>query len=192
MSDPDGKLARRARSGDRQALAALYDRHRRGLFGFLVRGLGDHQLAEDVFQEVWIKVMRRIDSYEPGVAGFRAWLFRVAANASVDRVRRESRHQGLELDAGEGAAGERRIDRLPSTDPGPERVGAGRLFARDLADALRGLSEAQRSAILLRHQQGLSYAELSAVLGVPEGTAKTVVHRGVLALREQLKEWKNE
>ena len=84
------------------------------------------------------------------------------------------------------------IDAVPSGDPGPDRAGGGRLAAERLAEALRGLNEGQRAAVLLRHQQGLSYAEIARALGVAEGTAKTMVHRGVLKLRESMTEWLDE
>jgi len=192
MTDPDLDLARLARSGDRKALAQLYERYRGRLFGYLVRLAGDRQIAEDVFQEVWIKVLQAIDRFEPAAGSFRTWLFRIASNASVDRMRRDAVRSGPALDARVDRTGERRIDGVPSDLPGPERVGEGRAFARDLSRALERLPEAQRTAVLLRHQQGLSYAELAALLHIPEGTAKTTVHRGVKVLREELAEWSDE
>jgi len=109
MSDPDRTLADRAARGDRRALMELYERHRSRLFGYLTRSLGNATLAEDVFQDVWIKVMQKIGTYRPGTASFRAWLYRVASNAAVDRLRREAVRSGPELDA-------------PVHDHGPGRV----------------------------------------------------------------------
>ena len=170
MSDPDRTLASRAGRGDRRALMELYDRYRSRLFGYLTRSLGNASLAEDVFQDVWIKVMQKIGTYRPGKATFRAWLFRVAANAAVDRLRREAVRSGPELDAPAHDGDERRVDQLASSDPSPEQSGVGRVFARDLSRALNVLSEKQKAAVLLRHQQGLSYPEIARALAVPEGT----------------------
>jgi RNA polymerase sigma-70 factor (ECF subfamily) len=189
MSDPDRTLARKASRGDRRAVADLYERYRARLFGYLTRSLGNPALAEDVFQEVWIKVMQKIGTYRPSGGTFRAWLFRVAANAAVDRLRREAVRAGPELDAPATEGDERRVDHVVSAEPGPERSGTGRLFARDLGLALESLSDRQKSAVLLRHQQGLSYPEIARALAVREGTAKTLVHRGILRLREKLSEW---
>ena len=189
MSDPDRTLAGRAARGDRRALMELYERHRSRLFGYLTRSLGNATLAEDVFQEVWIKVMQKIGTYRPGTASFRAWLYRVAANAAIDRLRREAVRSGPELDAPAHDGEERRVDQVASPEPGPEQAGIGRIFARDLTTALDQLSAKQKAAVLLRHQQGLSYPEISRALAVREGTAKTLVHRGVLRLRAELSGW---
>jgi len=189
MIDPDRELAREARNGDREALTRLYDRHKRRLFGMLVRMLGRGPLAEDTFQEVWLKVLNNVQRFEPKSGSFRAWLFRIAGNAAIDRLRRESKHRAAELDAPDEQGRENGADRLPSSLPGPDRLGQSRILAGQLNRALLSLPEQQRVAILLRHQQGLSYAEIATALHVPEGTAKTMVHRGVLKLRRQLREW---
>ena len=94
-----------------------------------------------------------------------------------------------ELDAPVADGPERAIDRVASAAPGPERIAGGELFAESLTVALDALSERQRAAVLLRHQQGHSYAEIANALDVAEGTAKTLVHRGVQILRARLKEW---
>jgi RNA polymerase sigma-70 factor (ECF subfamily) len=189
MSDPDRKLARRAGRGDRAALGELYDRYRSRLFGYIRKTIHDPAIAEEVFQEVWIKVIRGIQSYRPGRATFRAWLFRVASNAAIDRLRRNALRSGEELDApladGEG----RRVDRVASADAPPEREGEGRMFQQDLVRALRTLRPKQRQAVLLRHQQGLTYPEIAEAMQVAEGTAKTLVHRGVRQLRVELSGW---
>lgn len=193
MSDTDLKLARKARRGDRQALEALYDRHKGKLLGYLFKMLGNRQTAEDVFQEVWIKVLQALPNYRPTQGSFRPWLFRVAANAAVDRLRKEKRRAGPELDAPVGdAAGERVVDQIAGEGPSPESESIGTAIARDLDFALARLPERQRNAVLLRHQQGMSYNEISATLRVPEGTAKTLVHRGVRSLRDKLTNWSDD
>ncbi len=192
MTDTDLKLARRARRGDREALEALYDRYRGRLLGYLDRLLGNRAVAEDVFQDVWIKVMRGLRTYRPVPGSFRPWLFRIAANAAVDRRRRDSRRAGLALDAPAGEeSAERLIDQVAADIPTPEAAGIGSAIGRDLQVALQQLPERQRSATLLRHQQGMSYGEISATLQIPEGTAKTLVHRGTRALRVSLARWSN-
>ena len=190
MTDTDLKLARLARRGDRRALEELYDRHKGKLLGYLRKSLPSAAVADDVFQEVWIKVMQALPKYQPTSGTFRAWLFRIASNASVDRLRRDALRSGPELDApvGDGDS-ERRIDRVADESPNPEAQGVGASIGRDLDQALAALPERQRSAVLLRHQQGMRYHEIGSALNIPEGTAKTLVHRGVLALRKQLQEW---
>jgi RNA polymerase sigma factor (sigma-70 family) len=81
------------------------------------------------------------------------------------------------------------VDRVPSALPAPDRVSTGRLFGRDLTRAMNRLPPTPRAAILLRHQQGLSYPEISKALDIPVNTAKTMVHRGLLRLRAELAAW---
>jgi len=190
MTDPDRRLALEAAGGDRRALSRLYGRYRSRLLGFLVKQLRDRSAAEDVLQEVWIKVLRNVEGYRVDPGSFRAWLYRIAANAATDHARRARLRAGPELDAPAGDDGARIVDRLPSAAPGPEQRHVATRLGRDIERALEQLPERQRAAVLLRHQQGLSYAELAAVLSVPEGTAKTLVHRGVRWMREHLGEWK--
>ena len=189
MTDPDRRLAGKACRGDRRALIALYERHRSPLLGYLARTLGSRDHADDVFQEVWIKVLDNIHRYRETPGTFRAWLFRIATNAAVDRRRRSSVRAADELDAFVGDGERRVIDGVASREPGPDRRGESALLASRLAGALEKLAERQRSAVLLRHRQGLTYPEIARTLGVAEGTAKTLVHRGVLVLRENLSEW---
>jgi RNA polymerase sigma-70 factor (ECF subfamily) len=84
------------------------------------------------------------------------------------------------------------VDQVASAQPGPDQAGIGKVFARDLTTALEELSPKQKAAVLLRHQQGLSYPEIARALAVREGTAKTLVHRGVLRLRTELSGWAPE
>lgn len=192
MTDPDRRLAGKARRGDRKALTSLYERHAGRLLGFLVRNTGSRQVAEDVFQETWIKVIAGIEHYREQRGTFRSWLYRIARNAAVDRSRRDALRSGPELDAPVDGEGARRIDLLPSGDPGPDREGRSRVMGDAIRRALDSFPEMQRSAILLRHQQGMSYEEISTALAVPEGTAKTMVFRGVARLRKELAGWSDD
>jgi RNA polymerase sigma-70 factor (ECF subfamily) len=186
MDDSDRSLARKARRGNRRALASLYERYRNRVFGYLAKEMRDREAAEDVFQEVWVKVMQGMGSYDADRGPFRAWLFRIAANAAVDRRRRDAVRLGDELDTpldnGEG----RRADLLPSEGPDPERLSASHEAGAALGRGIEKLDARQRTAVLLRHQQGLSYPEIARAMAVPEGTAKTLVHRAVVALREAM------
>lgn len=186
MDDLDVSLARKARRGNRRALASLYGRYRSRVFGYLVKEMRDRETAEDVFQEVWMKVMQGIGGYDDARGPFRAWLFGIAAHAAVDRRRRDALRRGEELDAplddGEG----RRVDLLPSDGPDPERLSASREAGRAVSRGMERLEPRQRTAVLLRHQQGLTYVEIAHAMAVPEGTAKTLVHRAVVALRREM------
>ncbi|GEM_PF-997262 len=193
MGDPDRELAGQARSGDRKALEALYERHKGPLLGFLTRTLGQKPPAEDVFQEVWMKVISGIGRFDSEKGRFKAWLFRIGANAAVDRIRREGLRKGPELDvpvSDRDIDGPRRIDRIESPEPDPARAGESHLLGAALDQALSGLPPFQRAAILLRHQQGMTTREVSETLGIPEGTVKSMIHRGFRTLRRNLSPWK--
>ncbi|MBD3868082.1 MAG: sigma-70 family RNA polymerase sigma factor [Acidobacteria bacterium] len=193
MGDPDQSLAGQASSGDREALTALYRQHKGPLLGFLIRTLGEKPLAEDVFQEVWMKVITGIGRFDNTRGTFRAWLFRVGANAAVDRIRWEGLRRGPELDRpiddGEGGA-TRVIDLVPSREPGPDREGDSTFLGQAMDRALQKLPPFQRAAILLRNQQGMSMEEIAETLGVPQGTVKSMLHRGARTLRRSLASWK--
>ena len=181
--DTDRALALRARRGDRDALAALYERHKGRLLGFLQRMIGASGLAEDVFQDVWIKVMNTVHSYKPDRGPFRAWLYKVASNAAVDRLRAEAiRSRSIEKDPPNKE--ESLLDSIATTGPDPERSLAALESEQSLGRALALIESNQRTAILLRHQLGFTYVEISSILGVPEGTAKSLVHRGIGAVRK--------
>lgn len=189
MDEPDRGLAERARRGDREALAALYECHKAGLLGFLIHLIGDRDSAEDVFQEVWAKVIRQVSRYDVSRAPFRAWLFQIGANTAIDHLRKRRRWR-RRIDGSDGA--EVKIARAPTTDPLPDASSLIDSEVESVRLAMKELSDAQRSAICMRHLAGASYREIASTLGVPEGTAKTLVHRGILLLKEALQERSHE
>lgn len=180
MDDPERDWTARARAGDRAALVELYEAHKRELFGLILRYIADRQLAEDCFQEVWHKVLSVMDRYDAERAPFRAWLHTIARHQAIDMLRRDrSRSWADPVD----------VEAVGSAAPGPDRAAEARRGVDALSPALDRLSARQRVAVLLRHEQGLRFDEIAAIMGVPEATAKTLVHRGVLALRAALPEW---
>jgi RNA polymerase sigma-70 factor (ECF subfamily) len=169
----DSALMLRYRDGDVAAFETLYRRHSDPVFRYLLRLAYDRQVAEDVFQEAWGKVIRARDRYRP-TAKFSTYLFRVAHNCFIDHVRRNKRHAGGEqLDA----------ERMPAEGEAPEQA-AERLLARERLDAaLRKLPYEQRDAFLLREEAGLSVDEIAAVTGTNRETAKSRLRYAVGKLR---------
>ncbi len=155
-----------------ESMVALFQRYRRPLYRYLARRTGSSARAEDLAQEVFAALMDGADRYQPS-GSFKSYLYRIASNLSAKEWRTYKR--GVALD------GE------PGTAP-PEAEGA--LDRRSAAEAIRaaldGLEEEQREPILLREYEGLSYAEIAEVLGVPTGTIKSRIARGKLALRQSL------
>jgi RNA polymerase sigma factor (sigma-70 family) len=138
---------------------------------------GNRQDAEDLTQDVFIRVFRSLDTYEPG--NFRGWIHRITTNLFLDRVRRKSR---LRMDGfGDGAE-----ERLPSHEVLPEYAVHDANFDPDIEAALASLSDEFRVAVVLCDIEGLSYEEISDVLGIKLGTVRSRIHRGRTQLRETL------
>jgi RNA polymerase sigma-70 factor (ECF subfamily) len=152
------------------------------VFTFASYLLGSRVEAEDVTQEVLLRYWRHWASVPESRAG--AWLLRVTRNACVDRVRTGRSRMRLVACGFDPAV----MESVACGDPGPEtRVRGGELRDR-LASALTRLPEPQRSAVVLREVQGLSYREIAEVLGKPLATVRAAIHRGRRRLREELGE----
>ncbi len=151
--------------------------HSARVYRLAYRLTGNRQDAEDLTQDVFIRVFRSLDTYEPG--NFPGWLHRITTNLFLDRVRRKSR---VRMDGfGEGAE-----DRLLSHEVLPEYAVHDANFDPDIEAALASLSDDFRVAVVLCDIEGLSYEEIAAVLGVKLGTVRSRIHRGRTQLRETL------
>jgi RNA polymerase sigma-70 factor (ECF subfamily) len=133
--------------------------------------------AEDLTQEVFVRVFRSLPSYTPGT--FEGWLHRITTNLFLDMARRKQRirFEGL----GEDAAG-----RLSGDEPTPAQAFDARHFDGDVQDALAALVPEYRAAVVLCDIEGLSYEEVAATLGVKLGTVRSRIHRGRAQLRTAL------
>lgn len=159
----DSALMLRYRDGDVAAFERLYRRHNDALYRYLLRHCGQPAAAEDVFQDVWSKIIRARDTYRP-TAKFTTFLYRVAHNCFIDHVRRNKRH-----------AQEARLDPDNQADPADSvELSAERCLARRrLEHALRDLPDEQRDVFLLREEAGLGLDDIAAVTGCNRETAKS-------------------
>jgi RNA polymerase sigma-70 factor (ECF subfamily) len=170
MADAD--LLRRVGAGDRMALKALYERHSNALHRFLHYRLRDSFEASDVVQEVFLEIWRTGGRFE-GRATPRTWIFSIARNKAVDRMRRRAR---------EVVAPEPGVE-IADEAPDPESVLAATRDAARLRACIAKLSDAHRSAIHLAYYEDLPYGEIAAIEGVPVGTVKTrIMHAKRLLL----------
>lgn len=162
---------RLARLGNREAFTGLVRRHQKALMNFFFRLGADVDGAEDCAQETFLRLFRSLDRYRPR-APFGAFLYTIARHSWVDRCRRAARHEAEPLDTLEqgspGAGDGSRDDRL------------------DLRQALAALPEHLRMVVILSVDQGLSYAEIAAVLEIPLGTVKSRMHFAIRRLQEAL------
>ena len=162
-------LVAQLRTGDRSGLGELIDMHGDNLLHYLIALLGDRTAAEDVFQDVWIRVIERIHRFRTG-RPFAPWLFRVARNRAYDVLRRERlRSPRLPATEADPAAG------LPTEDRFDTRIAAGDLAAK----LLSALPAKHREVLWLRFYAELSYEEIAAVCRVPLGTVKSRLRRAL-------------
>jgi RNA polymerase sigma-70 factor (ECF subfamily) len=181
--DPDAELVERWQAGDTGAFEVLVRRHERRVFGLVFRMLGNRQEAEDVAQEAFLALHRHGHRFR-GEARFSTFVYRVAANAALNRRRslgrRRSREEALahRQDAG---------DDLPSTPRDPEDAASGGEIQLRVQAALLGLPHDLRMAVVLYDIEGQSYGEIAQTLRIPEGTVKSRIHRARTALRDRLK-----
>ena len=180
----EAALIERAQGGDLNAFNTLVERYQTAVYNICLRMLNAPQPAEDATQEAFINAYRRLDTFRGGV--FRSWLFRIAANACYDEMRRRKTRTAVSLDEPFGED-ERQYD-VP--DPGPTmEQHAERVELRGhLEAALARLPEDQRMAIVLVDVQGLDYAEVAVVMNCSLGTIKSRINRGRARLRSYLLE----
>ncbi len=172
ITSEDSQLLRRVAEGDAQAYRTLVDRHLRGLHAFAYRMLGGRAEAEEVAQEAFTRLWQKADTLQGDHA--QAWLYRVAHNLCIDRLRR--RREAPRVEDAEAAP--------PSGQP------TARLEQKRVATAVRAavqeLPDRQRSALLLVHYQGLSQAEAASALGVGVRALESLLARARQNLRQSL------
>jgi RNA polymerase sigma factor (sigma-70 family) len=150
--------------------------HSARVYRLAYRLTGNPHDAEDLTQEVFVRVFRSLASYTPGT--FEGWLHRITTNLFLDQVRRKAR---IRFDALPDDA-----ERLPSTDRGPAQLYDDTHFDHDVQAALDALPPDFRAAVVLCDLEGLSYEEIAATLGVKIGTIRSRIHRGRSQLRAAL------
>ena len=155
----------------------VVEQHSARVYRLAYRLTGNVHDAEDLTQDVFVRVFRSLHTYQPGT--FEGWLHRITTNVFLDKMRRKQR---IRFDAlsDESAA------RLPSRGPGPEQRYHDAHFDDDVQRALDALSPDFRAAVVLCDIEGLSYEEVAATLGIKLGTVRSRIHRGRAQLRESL------
>nr|WP_160008973.1 RNA polymerase sigma factor SigE [Nocardioides sp. AX2bis] len=155
----------------------VVERHSDRVYRLAYRLTGDKHDAEDLTQEVFVRVFRSLDGYTPGT--FEGWLHRITTNLFLDQARRKQR---IRFDALSDA----RADSLSSTTPEPGTAYADRTFDDDVERALATLAPDFRAAVVLCDVEGLSYEEIAEILGAKLGTVRSRIHRGRAQLRTAL------
>ena len=179
MADSD--LISRAAGGDPAAFQAIVERHRAMVYRIAYQFAGNHHDAEDIAQEVFIKVYRSLDRFRQD-AQLSSWMYRIVMNACIDHRRRQ--HPAGSAPFGEEA--EQTLLNAPEQTPGPEeRAYAGEL-GQVLETEIARLPYGQRIVFIMRHHHGLKLSEIADALGLAEGTVKRQLHAAVHRLRQAL------
>ncbi|MEA2308633.1 MAG: polymerase sigma-70 factor, subfamily [Thermoleophilaceae bacterium] len=165
----------RAPEGE-DGMRTLYRTHASELFGFAVNALGDRQLAEEVVQDVFTRVWRHADSFDPSRASFRTWLYGIARNAIIDVKRRGAVRPSV-------ATAPADLDETPGDDALEQA-----LLAWQVTAALERLTTEHRQVIRLAHFQGMRLREIAELTGVPLGTVKSRVSYALRNMRLALEE----
>lgn len=188
--DPSQEVLQRAQAGDRDAFRSLVEGFQNKVFRLVIRVLKcDRQMAEDLCQEVFLRVHRGLHGFD-GQARFGTWLHTIAMNVAISEYRKrralKRNRATVSLDAPIQGTDDLGIDPpAQAVDPG-ERAHQREFLARVRA-CVQELPDEFRQAVVLRDMQGMSYEEVSEVLGVPAGTVRSRIHRGRLLLQQKLK-----
>jgi RNA polymerase sigma-70 factor (ECF subfamily) len=179
----DRSLLQRIVARDTAALAELYDRHSRLLFGLILRIVRDRGDAEEILQEAFVRVWTRAETYDVRMVEPLPWMVRVARNCAIDRLRARRVRAAVHTPAIDEAA----IEAAPATGiQTPEAAVLDAERRRMLTGALAALPAEQRLLIEAAFFEGYTHSELAQRFGLPLGTVKTRIRAGMIAMRQQM------
>ncbi len=178
-------------AGDARSFQTLMERYGSRIFNFILRQTGDRQLAEDLVQDVFLRLVHSAGSFKQQ-ARFSTWLYTIARNLCIDHGRKARHRRIMQLDeplrrGDEGGATV--LDRAADAGPGPDRLARDRRFRAALTAALDLLPEEQREVYVMRELEGLKFREIADVVGVPENTIKSRMRYALQGLRERLSDF---
>jgi len=182
MADENTEIARGLRRHDPDLLDRLIEKYQHRLLRYLVHLTGRWELAEDYFQETWIRVLERGHQYD-GRHEFSTWLFTIAHNLFIDDLRRRQPAKFDSLVDGDGVP----FDIPAAKQPSGFDVTIRREQGEQISAAMQHIAAEYREALVLRFQEEMSIEEISNVTGAPVGTVKSRIYRGLSALEPWLK-----
>lgn len=178
----EGELLRRAHAGDRAAFGAFVLSSQDRLFTVLLRIMGDREEARELSQETYLRALQNLPSFRGGSAPY-TWLYRIAVNLAIGRLRKVRRRRLFSLDAASSeGVGESPVE-------APAAAALSRERASQVLSALGRLDAEYRAVLVMRDVDDLDYREIADVLELPLGTVKSRIFRARLALREELQKY---
>jgi RNA polymerase sigma-70 factor (ECF subfamily) len=187
MARTDVQLMLDVKAGDEASFELLLRKYRSPLVNFLYRMVRDKAVAEDLAQEVFLRVYRARQEYAPS-AKFTTWMFRIATNLALNSVRDNRRRQmeiSLDQPADDGEEAQRALE-VPDRTPSVEQELVARSRAESILKAVHALPEKQRAAVLLHKYQEMDYNEIARVLECSESALKSLLFRAYETLRIEL------
>jgi RNA polymerase sigma-70 factor (ECF subfamily) len=196
IPETDEVLMAAYRAGDARAFERLLARHEKPVWNFLRRFVADAGTAEDLLQEVFLRVVKGAEDWK-GTAKFSTWLYTIARNLTVDQSRRALHRQTASLDGG-GRAGadddgalETLHDRIAAREPGAEQRLADQQMGRRIDAAVSALPDDQREVFLMREVMDMPFAEIAVAVGASEPTVKSRMRYALTKLREALLDYQD-
>jgi len=181
--DRDAELMLRVKEGDDASFGILLDKHRSPVVHFLFRMVQNQAVAEELAQEVFLRVYRSRSTYEP-TAKFTTWLFRIATHLALNALRdgkSERLQESLDDDAGD-----RPVRQVSDRKPSVEQSMVHQAKMEEIRRAIAGLPEKQRAAVLMHKYQEMEYSQIANVLSCSESAVKSLLFRAYEALRARL------
>jgi RNA polymerase sigma-70 factor (ECF subfamily) len=185
----DVAAVERTLAGEREVYRVLVERHSAYVYRVAYRMTGNSHDAEEVVQEAFLRAYQKLPQFA-GNANFGTWVYRIAANYAIDRLRQRKNEDARREVSSRAAEGDTQIDpleKLQDTAPSPERLAGSAQLAAKMKEALDALTPAERTAIVMRHWDGCGIEEIATVLRSNSSAAKNTVFRAVQKLRSALK-----
>jgi RNA polymerase sigma-70 factor (ECF subfamily) len=192
QDDADEDLMVAYQKGEVRAFEILLGRHRKPVFNFILRYVGDKETAEDLLQETFMRVIKGSDAYKRQ-AKFTTWLYTIARNLCVDQTRRRKHRRHASLDAPMQASEDSGtlLDVIPSSEMASDRKSVNKELHETMQRAIASLSEDQREVFLMREFLDMPFKQIAEVVGVPENTVKSRMRYALEKLRLELDEYKD-
>ena len=192
LDQADEDLMVMYQQGEVRAFEILLGRHRKSVYNFILRFVGDKETAEDLLQETFMRVIKGADAYKRQ-AKFTTWLYTIARNLCVDQTRRRKHRRHASLDAPMDSSEDSGslMDVIAGNEMASDRKSVNKELFATMQRAIAGLSEEQREVFLMREFLDLPFKQIAEVVGVPENTVKSRMRYALEKLRLELDEYKD-
>ncbi len=190
--EADEALMIRYQNGEVRAFEILLERHRRPVYNFILRFVGSRELAEDLIQDTFLRVIRGASNYKQK-AKFTTWLYTIARNLCVDQSRRKKHRKAASLDQPMTKSEESGtlLDVIPGKDMPSDRKAVSRQLHQTIHKAINSLPDEQREVFLMREFLNMPFKEIAQIVGMPENTVKSRMRYALEKLRLELDEYKD-